>query len=253
MTDYLKSSFIIEEKVKIGEIPAIIFRPRETKGLIPTVIFYHGWSSNKDLQRLRGFILASVGYQVLIPDAVYHGERNALADYSDEAAIEYFWDVIFTNMEEFATLKAYMVSTYQADPKRIALMGNSMGGFTAGGIFTHNKDIKALIVLNGSCGWEKFSGDIEVAMTEKLELTREKVKYLDPMNNLDLLRDRPVFLLHGDADTVVPIVSQRIFYDALTSLNKDQGKLTFIEYPRLNHFVTTNMMEEAINWLGKNL
>ena len=66
MTDYLKSNFIVEEKVRIQEIPTIIFRPKEVKGPIPSIIFYHGWSSNKELQRLRGFILASAGYQVKV-------------------------------------------------------------------------------------------------------------------------------------------------------------------------------------------
>jgi len=88
MADYLKSNFIVEEKVRIQEIPAIIFRPREVKERIPTVIFYHGWSSNKELQRIRGFILASAGYQAVIPDAVYHGERNPLTQYDNMAAIE---------------------------------------------------------------------------------------------------------------------------------------------------------------------
>ena len=62
MNDYLNSNFIVEKKIKMQEIPAVIFRPKEVKGSIPTIVFYHGWSSSKELQRLRGFILASVGY-----------------------------------------------------------------------------------------------------------------------------------------------------------------------------------------------
>lgn len=33
------------------------------------------------------------------------------------------------------------------NPEKIAVMGNSMGGFTAGGVFSHNKYVKTLIVL----------------------------------------------------------------------------------------------------------
>lgn len=253
MADYLKSNFIVEEKVRIQEIPAIIFRPREVKERIPTVIFYHGWSSNKELQRIRGFILASAGYQAVIPDAVYHGERNPLTQYDNEAAIEYFWDIIFNNIEEYGTIARESALKYNADAERIAVMGNSMGGFTAGGIFTHNKNIKALIVLNGSCGWESFNENIDVSSSEKIEIIRKKVRDMNPMNNLNLLKDRPVLMLHGDSDIIVPVDSQRIFYDKLSPLYKDKDKLKLIEYPRLNHFVTTNMMEESINWLGKYL
>lgn len=253
MTDYMKSNNIVEERVVIQGIPAIIFRPREVNEAIPTVIFYHGWSSNKELQRLRGFILASVGYQVVIPDAIYHGERNALSDYGMDASTEYFWDVIFSNMEEYSTIVGEMVLKYNADPDRIAVTGNSMGGFTAGGIFTHNKNIKTLIVLNGSLGWENFNKNIDIPITEELEVLTKKVNELDPMNHLDLLKDRPILLLHGDSDIVVPINSQRIFYDEIKQLYSDKERIGFIEYPRLNHFVTTNMMEESINWFGRYL
>lgn len=55
MTDFIKSNYIIEEKVIIQEIPALIFRPRGVEKPTPAVIFYYGWSSNKEFQRLRGF------------------------------------------------------------------------------------------------------------------------------------------------------------------------------------------------------
>jgi hypothetical protein len=253
MNDYLNSSFICERNIKIHEIPAIIFRPKEVKAPIPTIVFYHGWSSSKELQRLRGFILASVGYQVVIPDAAYHGERNPLQQYGQDAAMKYFWDIIFSNMEEFKTIKDDMELNYEADPKRIAVMGNSMGGFTSAGIFAQSEDLKALIVLNGCCGWESFNSNIDVPTTEKVETIRRRVKHMDPMNNLDVLKDRPILLLHGDSDIVVPVGSQRIFYKKIKTLYEDKNKIKLIEYPRLNHFVTTNMMEESINWLGKYL
>lgn len=78
MRNYLKSDFILEERINIGEIPAILFRPRDKQENIPTIIFYHGWSSSKESQRIRGFILASVGFQVILPDAIYHGDRKSV-------------------------------------------------------------------------------------------------------------------------------------------------------------------------------
>ena len=251
MDDYIKSNYIIEEKIMIQEIPAIVFKPKDAGEKIPTAVFYHGWSSNKETQRMRGFILASAGYQVVIPDAVYHGERNPLNDYGPEAAIEYFWYVVFKNLEEYSVIEGDLVTKYGADPNRIAVMGNSMGGFTSGGIFTHNKNVKALIVFNGCCWWEDFNKKADVAITEKLEKVIKKVEELDPMNNLNLLADRPILLLHGDSDTSVPVESQRVFYYRLSPMYINKEKIKLIEYPKLNHVITTNMMEESINWLGR--
>lgn len=253
MTDYIKSNYIIEEKVAIQDIPAIIFRPREVKEPIPTIIFYHGWSSSKESQRLRGFILSSVGYQVIIPDAIYHGERQPLSDYSMYEAEEFFWDVILNNLEEFSPIKEASILNYKADPERIAVMGSSMGGFTAGGIFTHNKDIKTLVVFNGCCWWENYNKNFEIPSSEKIEALKKKINHLDPMNNLNLLINRPILLLHGDSDSLVPIESQRAFYNKLSLLNDDKKIINLIESPGLNHFITTNMMGESINWLGRYL
>ena len=51
MTNYLKSNNIIEDKIKIGEIPAILFRPKDEKRTNFNNNFYHGWSSNKEIQK----------------------------------------------------------------------------------------------------------------------------------------------------------------------------------------------------------
>jgi dienelactone hydrolase len=252
MIDYIKSSFIIEERVNINGIPAIIFRPKGVKEP-PNLIFYHGWGSNKDTQRIRGFILAAAGYQVLIPDAVYHGERNPLKDYGKASATEYFWEVIFTNMEEYTRLENELILKYNADPDRIAIMGNSMGGFSAAGIFTSNKNIKTLIVFNGSCSWDTFNKIYDGDMTEKIERLLKRAGEKDPFKHLSMLKDRPILMLHGDSDSLVPVDGQRDFYNKICPLYRDKEKIKLVEYPLLNHFVTTNMMEESINWLGRYL
>ena len=73
------------------------------------------------------------------------------------------------------------------------------------------------------------------------------------MNNLELLKNRPILILHGDSDSIVSIESQRIFYQRIEPLYQNKQKIKFIEYPNLNHFVTTNMMEESINWFYRYL
>ncbi|HSH35096.1 alpha/beta hydrolase family protein [Schnuerera sp.] len=257
MTDHLKTNYIIEDKITIRKIPAILFRPKEGKKLLPTIILYHGWSSNKELQRMRGFILSAVGYQVIIPDAIYHGERNPLRNYDIDDATKYFWKTILNNIEESHIIIEDAISKYGADSNKIGVIGNSMGGFTAAGAFTHNPIIKALVAFNGSCGWRNFNKRFkefnEISITGQLEKIEGKVNKLDPQNNLNLLMDRPILLLHGDSDNVVPIESQRIFYNKIKPMYKYKDKIKFIEYPNLNHFVTTNMMEESIAWFYKYL
>ncbi len=254
---HLKSNHIIEDRITIGKIPVILFRPKEAGELLPTIILYHGWSSNKEFQRMRGFILSSVGYQVAIPDAIYHGERNPLLSYDIDNATRYFWNTILNNIEESQSIIEELILKYRADPNRIGVIGNSMGGFTAAGIFTHNSNIKALVVFNGSCGWEnfnkRFKESYEISEAYELKEIEEKVSKLNPQNNLNLLIDRPILILHGNSDNVVPIESQRIFYNKIKPMYNYRDRIKFLEYPNLNHFVTTNMMEESIVWFYEYL
>ncbi|MFA5528863.1 MAG: prolyl oligopeptidase family serine peptidase [Peptostreptococcales bacterium] len=251
MKDHLYTNHIIEEKMNIGGIPTLLLRPKDAKEPMPTLLFYHGWSSNKESQRMRGFIYAAVGYQVFLPDAIYHGERNPI-DYIPENG-QYFWEAILKNMEESKLLTERIIQEFHGDPHKLFIGGSSMGGFTAAGVFTHNPQIKALVVFNGSCAWRKSNvllmkdNDLELKTKEKKTL--ERALELDPMNHLEKLKDRDILMIHGDADSSVSIESQRLFFRKMQALNKDKGRVKLIEYPNLNHYITTNMMEDSIVWL----
>lgn len=245
---------IIEENTIIRGIPCIRLVPGWKSKPFPTIVFYHGWSSAKENQRFRGFILSSLGYQVIIPDAIYHGERDPI-DYDDpNSAAKYFWGVILNNMDEFYTLAEELIDKYDTDPNNIAVTGHSMGGFTSAGIFTHNKNVRTSVILNGSLNW-KMSNEIflkklttDTAEGEDLAI---KVSLLDPINNLHKLVDRPLLILHGAEDNVVSKIPQQVFYNKIKSLYKDKTKIKMTEYPFLGHVVTTNMLEDAVGWLLK--
>lgn len=247
---------VIVQRIDIEGIPSILMRPKNRQEKHPTVIFYHGWTSNKDSQSFRGFILASLGYQVLLPDAIYHGERGRI-DYGAKENAGVFWEVVLKNLEESDYLIDGLVRYYDADERRIALAGHSMGGFTSIGIFAKNKQPRTLIVLNGSGNWQK-SNDIFIEIlgierTERFNELQIRVIELDPFKKLDDLKDRPILILHGEDDSVVDIGPQREFYEALKKRFKRQDLIMMSTYKQLNHYVTTNMMEEMGSWLEKYL
>lgn len=254
--DYLNSEYILERNIKIEGITVLLIKGKDNKENIPTIILYHGWSSRKEFQRIRGYLLAMVGYQVIIPDAIYHGERNSLKNYDIEDAKEYFWEIILQNLKEADILINSIIENYNGDRKRIGVIGNSMGGITASGVFTHYP-LNTLVVLNGSGDWNKFN-DILISnefggLNKKDILLYEEIIKYDPANNLDKLKERPILLLHGKDDSLVPIESQESFYNKVKEKNICDDKIKFIKYDNLNHFVTTNMMEESINWFKKNM
>lgn len=249
-------SNIIEEKIYIKEIPVIVLTPKGGDGDIGTIVLYHGWSSNKETQRMRGFILSSVGYRVIIPDAINHGERSPLDDYGFDRGYQ-LWTTIFKSIEEWDILINGLDKRYGINKEKIGVIGNSMGGITAGGIYADNDYIKALVVLNGSMAWKNtntiIKESVDITMTEELKDIEARIEKIDPITNMDLLVNRPMLLLHGDSDSVLSIESQRKFFQAISPEYEDKEKIKLIEYPNLDHIVSTNMMEDSILFFNKYL
>lgn len=251
----LESNFINQERRYIGDIPIIRLVPKYTEEPLPTIIFYHGWSSFKEVQLMRGMILASFGYQVILPDSVNHGERG-IVDYGNPTeVVKYFWPTVLKNLEEYEKIRDYAVENFSADGERLGVSGNSMGGFTASGIFTYNPEIKALAIINGSANWTGanfiFKELVPGELPEWLKKEEKYISSIDPMNHLEKLVDRPILILHGGADSVVDIRSQKDFYKRAHSLYTDINKINLIEYNNLNHIVSTNMLEETVKWFKK--
>lgn len=254
MKDFIAADHIVEQRIKIDDIPALLFRPKDKEGLLHTIIFYHGWGSNKNSQRIRAFLLCSLGYQVIVPDALHHGERGLLEYINPDNVRDNFWPVVFNNIEESELIINELKEKYNANPGTISVMGHSMGGFTSAGIFTHNPNIKTMVVVNGSCNWlhtnNIFKENPAFINSEGYEDMEKKIVLLDPMNNLNLLVNRPILLLHGAGDSVVPISSQRIFFNKIKAMYNEADNIKFIEYPNLDHYLTTCMMEQTVKWLG---
>lgn len=245
----------LERKIYIGNIPVIRFVPKEKKeDKYKTIVFYHGWSSNKESQRLRAYILASLGYQVIVPDAINHGERGTV-DYLDPSVgVDKFWPTVIENINEFNKIKKHIVNFLNGDIEKIAVTGNSMGGITTAGILANDEDIKTGVVLNGSCNWtmtnEIFRDMLKIDNDTIFRNIEDSIYDIDPINNLNNLKGKNILLQHGLSDSVVNIKPQISFFNRI---NKKDTNIELIRYENLNHFVTTNIMEEMINWFDKYL
>ncbi len=255
MVDY-RFLNVEEEKIYIEDIAALVLTPKDGSRDLSTLIFYHGWSSDKETQRMRGLILAAAGYRVVIPDAINHGERDALERYGISGA-DKFWPTVFKSMDEWDTLIGGLVARYGINREKVGIIGNSMGGITAGGLYTENQEIKGLVVLNGSMAWKHTNDSIKeqanIEMDQGLiDLEREVIRR-DPIENMDKLVDRPILSLHGEADEVLSIDSIKKFHKSIAPKYQNKERLKLIAYPDINHTISTNMMEEAIIFFNKYL
>lgn len=259
----INSLFIEETKTYIEDIPIIRLKPNINIQKFPTIIFYHGWSSSKELQRMRGYILCNLGFQVIIPDSINHGERNPIDHMNPNNMKDFFWPTVLQSIEESKKLIKYSIENFNTDSDNIGVTGHSMGGFISSGIFTHEKEVKSAVILNGSCNWN-YCNDLLlrnlVNTSESPDFSQEEIKnikqnlsHLDPINNLDKIKDRPLLMINGGSDNIVPMESQKLFYEDARKSYSDKSIIDLIVYNKLGHFVTTNMMEDTSIWFKKFL
>ncbi|MFW5790470.1 MAG: alpha/beta fold hydrolase [Bacillota bacterium] len=240
------------KEIGIAGIPCIEIIPPEIK---ENIIFYHGWSSKKENQVFRGKILASYGHRVLLPDAPYHGQRNSLdfnSGNGEELLANYFFETLIRAILESAELIDYL-----GRDKSITTAGHSMGGFIAAGVFTAKPEISRMININGSSAWLKTRDiwldeiDFKQPIRDEIRIDgkRYQLKDYDPYFNLAKIKNRPVLLLHGEADSSVSLEAQKEYYQAAREVYEDRERINLVTYENLNHYIIDKMLEEIINWL----
>lgn len=247
-----ENNFISTTREEANGIPFLKFRPKGYEGALPTVIFYHGWHSSKEFIRFNAMTIATFGYQIIVPDALHHGERDVI-DYDNPGTIEkYLWKIILQSIRESRQFIDTIVNHHEADATRLGIMGSSMGAITAGGILVENPDVKCLIGLNGTFAWQEAIK--RKYMPEPSEVDKELIRCYDPLNNRDKIKEKAVLILHGVGDTSVPIETQRLFYNEVRPLYiKKPSNIQLIEVSNINHKITMGMMEDAVTWLKEHL
>ncbi|MDO5726033.1 MAG: hypothetical protein Q4P29_07050 [Tissierellia bacterium] len=227
--------------ISIDDIPAVLMRPKFKEPPYDSIIFYHGWTSQKENQIFKMAIFCYLGYQVLIPDAYNHGERKDEFDKSLNE-IESMMTVVLKSHEEFPKLYDFL-SAHNA--KSVSIAGHSMGAITCGLLFPSYPEILLAMPINGSFNLlrmeELQNMETEIIKDKKI---REKIEKLDAINHLDKIKDRPLYMLNGALDQVVNPRSQREFYKAINKLYSDKKKIKYIEFEETAHVVSDKMLEE---------
>ncbi|SCY55761.1 dienelactone hydrolase family protein [Alkaliphilus peptidifermentans] len=241
-----ENAFVMITEEKAGDIPYLRVNPKKYTGVLPTVIYYHGSHSNKDFIRFQAMSIACFGYQVIVPDALYHGERRSI-----EYSVKYIWEIMLKSIQESDVLIKMAIEKHDADPTRIGVIGDSMGAITAGGVFIKHNYLKCLSGFNGAFAWQEC---IKMNILPLSEIYKDEIELYDPMTNEEKVKGRAISIFHGVEDTSIPIEIQREFVDRMRSLyTSHQDKLQLIEFSNVNHRVTTSMLENLITWLIANL
>ncbi|WP_226670561.1 esterase [Metabacillus litoralis] len=254
---------VIVEKMHIADIPLLhIVNQSDKDHKTPMVLFIHGFTSAKENNLHYAYYLAEKGIRVILPEALYHGERSKQYD-TNELGMQ-FWKIVLNEIEELHTLKQYFEQKQLIDSNRIGVAGTSMGGITTLGALTKYDWITAAVSLMGSpCYSTLLKGQLSSLQQSgvKIPLTSEQIEeQLKLLERYDLslqrekLNNRPLLFWHGERDDVVPFAPTYQFYKEIVPMyEKEPNKLKFIADPLADHKVSREGVLALVDWFVKYL
>lgn len=253
-----------------SEIPTleVVAQKNENQKNLPTIIFYHGWMSQKESQLGEAYFYAKNGFRVFLPDAKWHGERRPKnLDYN---IFKHLPEAIMANYREFPKLlKAIKKAGFSFSKPFI--QGMSMGGITVSFIAAgYTKEIKGVAQMIGTPNMLKMTADTIQSKGEKLrKLPGGKKTYKITDFSLNVIfrfgkllltsnlasrpqkiAKLPYFIYHGANDDLVPVDYDRNFAKIMKE-KYPNAPFKYIEFEKQPHWVPFRATKEAIKFLGK--
>jgi dienelactone hydrolase len=261
---YPKVEFI-EVPYENAALPAIFMPAQDASGPRPTVVVVNGMDNAKEMSIFFcGLEFSRRGFNTLCLDGPGMGEVRRMRDIPSR----YDYEVPGTAALE------YLLTRKDVDPKRIAIMGYSFGGYYSSRIAAFEKRYAACIALSALhwdlAAWQTKIKDANknapksVAQSnfqwrwvagaadedEGIEIAR-KFSLKDVAKNITC----PFLVTHAGNDRVVPVENAQKLYDAVGSKNKTIKIFTSEEGGAEHAHVDNRVVgvQFAADWLEDNL
>lgn len=166
----------------------------------PTIVHVHGNAGNIVDHRFFTEHLPPAGFNVFLFDYRGYGESEGLA-----------WKRGRLIADADAALNVVLARP-DVDPERVGIYGQSLGGAIALNVMAARPEIRCGIIESGFTSWREIAANVVggdppnlVARGLATLLISDGDRPIDAIITID----RPILLLHGDADRIIPISHSR--------------------------------------------
>lgn len=195
-------------------VHAEYYRPK-TDGPFPAVIVLDITGGNQQLSRTIARHLAQNGVGGLFVQMAYYGPRRPpnssmrLLSYD----LPHTLDAVKQTVLDMRRAAAWLEPRPEVDPKRLGILGTSLGSFMAALTCEMEPKLGRAAILLGGGGFVDAYYDHPLAKPhrdfwEKIGGTKEMVKSvlepIDPISRAELLKDRKVLIVAARHDEIVP-------------------------------------------------
>lgn len=223
---------------------------------LPTLIFYHGFTSSKEVYAYFAVALAQAGFRVVMPDADQHGSRY---QGDTEYRLSHFWEILRSNIDELPRLEDALRAQGLIADNRFAVAGASMGAMTALGAMARYPQIRCVASMMGSGYFMSLSQTLfpplEARTPEQKQALAERLAPLqayEVSHQLEKLANRPLLLWHGEADEVVPAAESVRLEKALREASMNSN-LTWITESGIGHRITPSALNAIVAFFRHHL
>lgn len=188
---------------------------------LPTILHVHGNAGN--IESHIGFTdyLPAAGFNLFIFDYRGYGESEGSAR-TRKPLIE----------DTNAAIDA-LLARPDVDPARIGLYGQSLGGAIGLNVMARRDELRAAVIESSFTSWRDIAASAvgggqpgAISNTLAAMLIQDSCRVDDAIANID----RPILLLHGDQDSIVPVEHSRKLAAASRT-----GSVMLVELPGGDH------------------
>ena len=233
-------------------IPAYLTLPPGSSGKnLPAVVLPHGGPSSRDewgFDWLAQF-LAARGYAVIQPN--YRGSSG----YGESWMVENGFKSWRTSIGDISSSAKWLATQGLADPKRIAILGWSYGGYAAlQGAATDPSLYKAVIAVAPVTDLQMLKDEAQGYTNSRTQArfigSGPHIQEGSPLRLASAI-SAPVLLVHGDMDANVGVSQSRKMNDALKGAGKT---IEYLEFKGLEHSLKDgNARRQMLTKIGELL
>ncbi|GAA0433173.1 prolyl oligopeptidase family serine peptidase [Lentibacillus halophilus] len=249
------------DNIMLASIPSLMVADQAyEQEALPVLTYFHGFTSAKEHNLPLAYYLAQKGYRVVLPDSLYHGERETDASVMEKQLS--FWDIVMQNVHELKAIKQALADQGLIMNGRFGVAGTSMGGITTTAALRHYSWIQTAAILMGSPKMTDYArilvdqlkkdGDLSVT-DESIAQLYEQLQSYDLSEQVSALNERPVLFWHGDSDPVIPFDHSHTFYEHARYYYTNTEHIQLLKEPNRGHKVSRYAILETVKWFEKYL